>query len=330
MRKQPTVMRGVRVSQKTGFTLIELLVVISIIALLIGILLPVLGSARAAARQMKCLVNLRTMGQATAGYLNDFDFHYPMPDTGLKRVLGSNTIGPQPATDNQQANWFVALDPYLSLTGSDASTNPSASVADQRRFRSFKQDPVWNTFPDSADPTAGLFGGQTVREAQRTLKMNRYFRRGPAGNGVQRFLVDWKSGNVNRGSQFIDEFQIKKTSETVLFGDGLALDLTGIPTGNAQRFSIEPNLRVGMRHDGGANIGFVDGSASLVKQKTTLTAPIDDNDGDSAFDASENATLQWEPEFGAPGGGGFGDTTKAGTRNPNQELIWDMLRDSQL
>lgn len=54
-----------------AFTLIELLVVISIIALLIGILLPVLSSARFNAKVMQDLSNLRQMEMAHHAYFTD-------------------------------------------------------------------------------------------------------------------------------------------------------------------------------------------------------------------------------------------------------------------
>ena len=56
-----------------AFTLIELMVVVSIIALLVGILLPALGSARKHARTVACQSNVRQIAMASVMYAQDHD-----------------------------------------------------------------------------------------------------------------------------------------------------------------------------------------------------------------------------------------------------------------
>jgi prepilin-type N-terminal cleavage/methylation domain-containing protein len=60
--------RGVDIG---AFTLIELLCVVAIVALLAGLLMPVIGRVREAGRESACAGNLRQIGQAINSYAVD-------------------------------------------------------------------------------------------------------------------------------------------------------------------------------------------------------------------------------------------------------------------
>jgi prepilin-type processing-associated H-X9-DG protein len=119
----------VRVRNRVGFTLVELLVVIGIIALLIGILLPALSKARAAANEAVCMSNLRQWGVGLQIYADQNKGCLP-----LKGPDGSSSgrfTGPAATTTvigfDDPALWFNAIPPlvggksYYQLLQSDAS-----------------------------------------------------------------------------------------------------------------------------------------------------------------------------------------------------------------
>jgi prepilin-type N-terminal cleavage/methylation domain-containing protein/prepilin-type processing-associated H-X9-DG protein len=108
---------------RRGFTLIELLVVIAIIALLVGILLPVLGQARAAARGAGCLSNQRQIGVSARMYMDDYRggmFHHHegwVLDDGTQVDQLPSTPGACSGggSGNSQAEkpWVIFFQPYL-------------------------------------------------------------------------------------------------------------------------------------------------------------------------------------------------------------------------
>ncbi len=93
------------VRSQPAFTLIELLVVVAIIALLIGVLLPALGSARESAKYAKCSNNMRQIVIALNTYSADYRGKFPP-------VLD---LAPDPQTKKLSMMWYdeFRLEPYL-------------------------------------------------------------------------------------------------------------------------------------------------------------------------------------------------------------------------
>ncbi|MCE9555272.1 MAG: type II secretion system GspH family protein [Planctomycetes bacterium] len=65
-----------------GFTLVEMLVVIAIIGLLLGLMMPVIFSARNSARKVDCQMRLRQIGLAIANYMDSRGQSACYPDVG--------------------------------------------------------------------------------------------------------------------------------------------------------------------------------------------------------------------------------------------------------
>ena len=106
--------------RRRAFSLIELLVVIGIIAILLGILLPVTARARREAKKVACKAQLANIGAAFQMYLNENDGWYPPA-----------TYWPESPSGLPQVNEF--LQRYISNVN-----KVFGCPADEKNFEKFK------------------------------------------------------------------------------------------------------------------------------------------------------------------------------------------------
>jgi prepilin-type N-terminal cleavage/methylation domain-containing protein/prepilin-type processing-associated H-X9-DG protein len=271
-----------------GFTLIELLVSIAIIALLVGILFPVIGKVRRQGRDVACASNMRQVCVALIAYAGQNKGAFP-PNSGESGQF-----------------WYLE-----SLIGPNLTAPDKVGRAGE--------------VPPGADPTAGLAGGVFVcpndlDDSVRSYSMNFYASGGVSAaaqkklDGPERPGTLFKLGNGSDGSRLMLLLEswpelpvkgtapLKYTAQAVVgfagrpgarFGANRGIGWKTPPDATFGRFADRDSQITFYRHDrtgkmvephGRANFGFVDGHVAMLR-----------NDELIANDRTSSYLALWSP-----------------------------------
>jgi len=164
-------MNSPRVTSR-AFTLIELLVVIAIIALLIGIMLPALGSARESGRAVVCASNQLQLITAFTVYTDDHR-GFSMPHLQTSGITRTYWYGRENIATQSLDHTSGTLTPYLSAAPGDHSVfecpeQPEGTYHTQGSTGTFTSTYGYNAYGLSPN-TSGyfeLYNQRTLRLAQ--------------------------------------------------------------------------------------------------------------------------------------------------------------------
>ena len=248
-----------------AFTLIELLVVISIIALLMGILMPVLSRVRRSARSVVCLANVKRLALAGVMYAQE-NGTFPPHRMKRKNFTDPHNFVNEYGRDRPRWQWFF-----------DQGVGPVI------------------------DPTPWVNQKGDVFTDDDTLAMTNEYFICPEFHHVQYSVYDIRNGSYGYNYQYLGnardrpdlgkfqnfpvrESDIAKPSATIVIGDGrgsghphglhsykldppkLALSTGAIYFGNWKLSTIEQqHCPAEARHSSKANISFLDGHAKSMR-----------------------------------------------------------------
>ncbi len=173
-------------SSNRGFTLVELLVVIGIIALLIAILMPALTVARAQAKSVASLSNLRQIGIGLVQYRVENKGYYPLAAWNK-------------APGRARTRWADAIYPYMKST--EIYMSPQLDEAERTRMNK----PFFHTTTGLAADGSEIIAGTTVNWGGYGYNWQ-YLGNGRTASGAPEFFA--KEG-----------IQIRAASKTVAVAD---------------------------------------------------------------------------------------------------------------
>ena len=182
-----------------GFTLVELLVVIGIIAVLIGILLPVLGRVQRQALRTKCMSNVRQLVAAMNVYAGDNKggWYTDTADYGsdsltalIPKIIKDGKVAVCPGTKNvvdlsKTVSQFVPGQGIVQAPDVSDLRDNAAHTDDDTGGHSYE---IFNWFGPATYPDGTVIPGRLADLSQTTNR-----------SGYRRYLMTTK--NVRKGSE---------------------------------------------------------------------------------------------------------------------------------